>query len=157
MLFQQAANRARVGWFLGAGLLIFWHWNSPAVAEDKPAIVKAYAAIAACQEGRSNAETSACYGNFLNELTDKVQLAQKKRFTDLANLPAKNYGGARNIRRFQTAGRNARRQWKALIANECGPLSEMEFYGGQGQSLFAQLCRIKLLSAQLDALTSAGQ
>ena len=72
-------------------------------------------------------------------------------------LSAKDYGGNRNLRRFRSAGRDADRQWKALIATECGPLIEAKFYGGQGRGLFAQLCEINLLAARLDAATAANR
>lgn len=127
---------------------------APTVAAEGLAAAMATEAIEACRQSKSNAEISACYGKALSQFKEKVSLAQRRRLAELSGLSAKNYGGFRNLLRFQQAARDADRQWEAVTATQCGPLIEAKFYGGQGQGLFAQLCQINLLAARLDAETA---
>jgi hypothetical protein len=138
-----------------AALLLSDMWILAAAASEQLTAAKATEAITNCRQGSSNADIAACYEKVLSQLKENVRHAQNKRITELNELLAKRYGGSRNVLRFQQAAREVDIQWKALIANECGPLIEAEFYGGQGQGLFAQLCQINLLAARLDSLTAA--
>ena len=130
-------------------------YTLPAAAEE-PAVARAAGAISECrQSNQSNGETSICYSKILTQLRAEVHRAHKRRLEDLGERPAADYGGRRNLRRFKQAVRDADRQWNAVIRTECGPLIEAEFYGGQGQGLFAQLCQLNLLTTRLDSQNAA--
>ena len=130
-------------------------YTLPATAEE-PAVARAAGAISECrQSNQSNGETSICYSKILTQLQAEVRRAHKRRLEELGERPAADYGGRRNLRRFKQAMRDADRQWKAVIRTECGPLIEAEFYGGQGQGLFAQLCQLNLLATRLDSQNAA--
>jgi hypothetical protein len=122
---------------------------------EELAVARATEAITGCRQVGSNAEISVCYGKILNELKVEVQQAQNRRKKDLSVLSPKNSGGSRNVLRFQRAARDLDIHWNAIIALECGPLIEAEFYGAQGQGLFAKLCQINIVAARLDSLTAA--